>query len=219
MGGLYVRQRMLPDPEPAENPPRKKRRRWLFLGVGIVLAVSALAFQSLVTAYCWFTETPRTQFRRSSKMRAPIRTLFANWETTDDVTGSHAAKSLVAMIERELPIGSTVNEVDDHIRSHYRRGVRIFDWTWSRSDSNGYIFPWMDVKIVEACWNPRDFLEGGSVTVNYVTLEGEYLRTEIRFVGWKGHPHPQIIKIVALEEPNNREQDGGGQPATRSESK
>jgi len=152
-------------------------------------------------------------------MREPIRKLFEVWETTDDIVHSDSAQMLVDLIGRELPKGATIEDVNEHIRQHYRKGVDIFDGKWSRSNSKGYIFPWLDVKIVRACWNPGDFLEGGSVQVHYVVFEGAYLRTEIQFVGWKGHPHPQIIKIVAVEEPNDGGQVGADQPATALELK
>jgi hypothetical protein len=165
-----------------------------------------MAGQPFVTAYCWVTETPRTQFRIFSDMRKPIRMLYEDWESSDHIAETSAARTLVDLIKRELPEGSTVEDVNAHIRRHYRWGVEVRDWSWSRTNSEGvYVFPWLDVKNVRACWNPRDFLEGGSVQVNYVSLEGAYLRTEIRFVGWKGHDHSQVIQIVATDEPRNGE--------------
>jgi hypothetical protein len=207
----------MPAPETtAEEVIRKRpRRRWaLGISLGILLAASIFAFQPLVTAYCWLTETPRTQFKWSSEMREPIRTLFADWETADDVTQTDAARKLVGLIGRDLPRGSTLKDVDKHIREHYRKGVQVQDWHWPRSDSEGvYTASMLDMRIVTACGNPRDFLEGGTVKVHYVTSEDAYLRTEIKFVGWKGHRHPQVIKIIAVEEPNDGEQGVADEPA------
>lgn len=115
----------------AKEVRRKLRRaRWaLRISLVIFLASIIFAFQPIITVYCWLTETSRTQFKFSSGMREPIRNLFEVWETTDDVIHSDSAQMLVDLIGRELPKGATIEDVNEHIRRHYRKGVDIFDGT------------------------------------------------------------------------------------------
>lgn len=203
---LDVRLKNMPDAEPTETPPARgsrRQKRWIWrIGLGVLLLVVALSFQSLITVYCWLTETPRSQFRLSSEMRAPIRTLFRNWTSSESSSDASSVQALTELIGNELPKGSTLADVNEHIHRHYREGAIISKPWGSRSNAKGsYIFPWCDVKQVKACWNPRDFLEGGSVKVSYVTLEGVYLRTEIKFVGWKGHTDSdRTVRIIAVED-------------------
>lgn len=184
-----------------------RRIKWVpVIALALLLAIFIFAFQPLITTHCWLADTPRTQLRFSSEMRGPIRTLFKDWNAPGDLQ-IESVSALTKLIESELPRGSTIEDLENHIRKHFRSDVEVIDWTWARTDSEGvYTFPWLDVKIVKACWNPRDFLEGGSVKVHYVFLEDIYLRTEIMFIGWKGHGDSRAIKIVAVEEPIGGEQ-------------
>lgn len=181
-----------------QTTARKKRFLWQIAG-GLILCF-VLFFQPLLTGYCWVTETPRTQFCFSSEMRAPIRSLFVRWQSPGDIGATDEARALEVLIAEELPAGATQADIDDHIERNFRAGVEVSKRNWLRSSSDGYRFPSLEVQVVRACWSPRDFLENGSVEINYVTLEGRYLRTEIRFVGWKGSPDARVIKVIGVPE-------------------
>ena len=189
----------------------KKRFLWQ-IASGLIFCI-VLFFQPLVSGYCWVTETPRTQFCFSSEMRAPIRSLFLRWQSPGDIGATDEARALGLLIAEELPAGATQADVNEHIERHFRPGVEVGKRNWLRSSPDGYRFPSLEVQVVRACWNPRDFLENRSVEINYVTLEGRYLRTEIRFVGWKGRPDSRVIKVIGVRE---REPEGTDDPGENS---
>lgn len=173
-------------------------KKWCFLAAIVLVVV--WFFQPLVSFYCVCTDTPRSAFKYSSAMRSPIRSLFLKWESTEGIVETKEALSLIALIQNELPRGSTLEDVREHIRLHYRSGAEMSEGNRLRSGEEGYLFPSLEVIKIRACWNPRELMNF-AVEVNYVALEGRYLGTEIRLVGAKGSVVGEVIEVVAEKKP------------------
>lgn len=121
----------------------------------------------------------------------------------DDVSRSNAALELIELIRHEFPEGSNRADVEVHIEKHYRNGVEFEERSWPLTDQEGnYTGSFLDLLIVKACWNPRDQFEGGSLKVFYVTSENVYRHTEVKFVGWKGSSHPEVIRTGTADAPS-----------------
>ena len=177
---------------------RPRFLRWILIfTLAAVLTVTYLTRDLIITAVCWGYELPRTQLKILSPMRESIRTVFENWEKPESRVNAEA--TIAEVINDELPKGSTTEDIEAHIGRHFRRGTPIHPHIWLRTGEDGvYESPHYHVLIVKGCAVPR-LWTGFRLALYYVSLEGIYQRTEIKYVGSKGYTYPPEI-LIAPEE-------------------
>ncbi len=182
-------------------------------GVALGVGIAVLFFKSLSIAYCELTGTPQTWLKRSSPLRSPIRDVWRQWDA-GGVADSDAVKTIAEIINRELHVGSSDEEVRKHIRSHFERvsfhpmGAR--KELAYHENACGATYPHKDA-LLKFC---------------YISDKNEFIRAEIHMRRFKGSDmhyialnsdsgHPILIDHRAT----SAEQAGTDQPASRSESK
>ncbi len=97
-----------------------RRKSIALIGFALGVGIAVLFFKPLSIAYCELTGTPQNWIKRSSPLRSPIRDVWRQWDA-GEVVDSDAVKTISEIVNLELPIGSSDEQVRKHIRSHFER--------------------------------------------------------------------------------------------------
>ena len=98
-------------------------RRIILIPVALTLVgLSVVFFDSIHTAYLAATGKPRSWVQSSSPMREHPAYIWEHWEDPD-LKDSAAIRDLLAILQRELSLDSTSEEIMAHIKRHFQQPV------------------------------------------------------------------------------------------------